>query len=158
MRAREGYDERLHAPAWSHLLPLPFALPLLLTGVLEGGATRVLSSGGERLAVGFGVAVLAGGELLVLLVGRVRLSIVAGRLTAGTRSLDAGEIAGVTTLRREGMRSALGPQGDPSAYRVTRPWVPTGIYVTTRAGEGWLLSTRHPELLADALGLARASR
>jgi len=150
-----GYVERLHVPLWAYLLPLVFAVPLLLTEVVGAGAGGVLTDGGRRAAVILGGLVLLGGELLAAGVGRARLTVSDGVLAAGGRTLPASQVAGVTTLSREGVRSALGPHGDPAAYRVTRPWVATGVYVTSRAGEGWLLSTRHPELLADALTRAR---
>jgi hypothetical protein len=155
---RAGYRERLHVPGWSWLLPVVFAIPLLLSPLVPTGVSEVVGRGAgqtARAAVVGGV-VLGGGTLLLALIGRVTVSVAGGRLSAAGRALPAAEVVGVKTLDAEGVRRALGPQGDPSALRVTRPWVRTAVYVTTSAGQGWLLSTRHPELLSDALGRARS--
>jgi Protein of unknown function (DUF3093) len=90
------------------------------------------------------------------LVGRRRMEIVVDdeRLQVGSESVPLSEIGGVTALDSAGMRMVAGPAADPRAHLILRNLATKqGVKVDLTAGSipYWLVSSEHPEDLAQAL-------
>jgi hypothetical protein len=101
---------------------------------------------------------LAGAVLLWM--GRVRVGVTTG--AGGARELHAGEahlpvsfIGRVDVVRGEAKRQALGPQLDPEAFVLHRPWVGPAVRLEVVDPDDptpyWVISTRRPEDLIAAL-------
>jgi hypothetical protein len=74
----------------------------------------------------------------------------------GAARLDAAHIGAVTPLDRVAFRASLGPEADARAWLRTRPYVDGGVRVEVNDPSDpvpyWLVSCRHPEAVAAALG------
>jgi hypothetical protein len=151
-----GYQEWLRVPWW-------WWLPTLAgTGLLV--APPALSLPGPLRPVGIAVPVLAVGLGLWWL-GRIRVAVaVAGAGEAELRVDDARLpvrlVSAVVPLDPAGRRELLGPAADPLAFVVQRPWVRGAVQVVLDDPADptpyWLISTRHPDRLAAALGRSGA--
>jgi hypothetical protein len=89
-------------------------------------------------------------------VGRRRMEIVVDDelLRVGAESLALSEIGEVTALDSAGMRMVAGPAADPRANLILRNLATKqGVKVELSAGSVpyWLVSSEHPEDLAQAL-------
>lgn len=146
------YAELLLPRWWVWLLPLAFAAGLgIAYGAAYGPATGWL--------VGLPTAALLVPGLA--LVTRTRIAVDSGGVSAGRARLPAGFIGEVRTLNREQTFRARTSAADPRAYLVLRTWAaPTtvALEVTDPADPHpyWLVSTKHPQRLADALVAARS--
>lgn len=146
-----AYDEQLRVPLrwwalatmfWASLLlallvAVPAVVAFLVTGILGGLNVLVFAGyGGARVTV-------AGG---VLEAGRARIPV---HLLADPEPLDAAAA-----------RRAAGVEADARAYLLIRPYIPTAVKVRvvdrSDATPYWLVSTRHPHVLAAELASAIA--
>lgn len=95
----------------------------------------------------------------LLWLGRVRVEV---RDTGAERELRVGQahlpvsfMGRVDTVVGEAKREALGPQLDPEAFVVHRPWVGPVVRIEVLDPDDptpyWVVSTRHPERLIAAL-------
>ena len=93
--------------------------------------------------------------------GRVRVEVggTSGadrELRAGPAHLPVSEIGQVDVVRGEAKRAALGPQLDPAAFVVHRPWIGPAVRLEVLDPDDptpyWVISTRRPERLLAALG------
>ena len=140
------YSERLHIPWW-----------WMLIGLLFAGSLAVAVLAYVQLQIGIAVSALIMLAVLLTLVAysRTRLTVDADGLTAGRYRLGHPYIAGVTPLEGEEARSALGPDADHRAFLFTRPFLSSLVRVDLNDPADphpyWLVSTRHPERLAEAL-------
>jgi hypothetical protein len=146
-----SYDERLAVPAWAWLAAL--ALSLLMAAQLHGGG-----SGFARAVLPYVVVpLLTLGGLVVLSRGRVRLS--DGVLHVPGARVPLSAVAAVTPLDRESTRRLRGPVASPLAYVATRPWLPLAVRVELDDPDDdtpyWLVGTRSPAALAEAVRAAR---
>jgi Protein of unknown function (DUF3093) len=93
--------------------------------------------------------------------GRIRVGVRDGELWVDDAHLPARYVAEVGVLDAAGKRAALGPQADPLAFVVQRPWVPGAVLVVLDDPADptpyWVVSARRPERLARALLAARAA-
>lgn len=147
-----SYDERLSVPAWT--LAAALALAVVFAAQVHGGRTDLL-----RAVLPYVVLPgLALGGLLVL--GRGRLQVTNGVLSVPGARLPLTAVGRVAVMDRDGMRRLSGPDGDPAAFVVTRPWIGGGVWVELDDPQDstpwWLLSSRHPTELAAALDRTRA--
>lgn len=145
-RAAPAYDERLAVPLWWWLVA---AFLVLLLGA-------EFAAGLPAVAVAISYAVFGGAAVFLLLFGgAVRVGVRDGNLLAGRATLPLAYVGEVRLLDRAGMRALLGPQTDPAAWTVTRPWVKEGLAVVVNDPADdtpyWLISTRHPADFATAL-------
>jgi hypothetical protein len=102
------------------------------------------------------VAVLVAATLAVLgWFGRVRVAVTDTDLLVGRARLPGEVIADVVPLDADGRRELLGPAADPLAFVMQRPWLRGAVQVVlddpTDPTPYWLVSTRSPDRLADAL-------
>lgn len=83
------------------------------------------------------------------------VAVSSGTLRAGRAQVPAGVLGAVTVLDAAAMRRATGPGLDARAYLCLRGWIPTGVRVdlvdTGDPTPYWLISSRRPQLLADAI-------
>ncbi|HLV57671.1 MAG TPA: DUF3093 domain-containing protein [Natronosporangium sp.] len=146
-------------PAWRYrerLLPPWYWWPV--AAVLAAGAGLQLGVAAVNAGVPLWVpvAVLVVITLAVLAwFGRVRVTVTDTGLLVGRASLPSTVIAEVVPLDAEGRRELLGPAADPLALVVQRPWVSGAVQVVLDDPADptpyWLVSTRAPDRLADAL-------
>lgn len=137
------HHERLRAPLGWWLISIFFSLTLVVavwayTNAWLGLATAVL-----------GVLVIA-----VALIGYGSTVVHADEqgLRAGLATIEWRYVAGVEPLDEAAVETAMGPQGDPSAYLLTRPYIKGAVRVALDDAAdphaSWLVSTRHPQWLA----------
>lgn len=158
--------------------PRPTDAPAPGTGVPTFRERVLPGVGGWAAAVGFavvlGVALWPASRALALAVAVIAavgglaalwwtspvVAVQDGTFRAGRASIPVGLLGQVTTLDAETMRSELGPRLDARAYVCLRAWARTGVHVTLDDPQDptpyWLVSTRRPQGLADAL--RRAAR
>ena len=78
-----------------------------------------------------------------------------GVLQAGRARIEAGYLGAVESLDPEATRRAAGVEADARAYLLLRPYLKRAVKVaiTDPADPApyWLVSTRHPDELAQAL-------
>jgi hypothetical protein len=140
------YEERLAAPAWVWAAVLSVAA--VSAAALHGGAS------GWRAVVPYAVLLpLAVAGLLWASRGRVRVA--DGVLHVPGARIPLDHLGGVTPLHREATRRVRGPLAEPRAFVVTRGWLAEAVRVQVEDPEDdtpyWLVGTRRPEELAEAL-------
>lgn len=149
--APPSYTERLTVPLW--WWPVATFLVTLL------GAEFHL---GLPLAAKVATYLVLGGAavFLLLFAGAVRVGVRDGVLLAGRASLPVRHAGEVRILDRAAIRRLIGPEADPMAWTVHRPWIREGLAVVVADPEDdtpyWLISTRRPIQLAAALAAARS--
>jgi hypothetical protein len=145
------YAERLRAPWWLWLAGLALAA--------FAAAEVYLGAPGRLTWVPYLVLVpLAALGLWWL--GRIRVAVRDGELWVDDAHLPVRYVAKVGVLDAAGKRSALGPQADPLAFVVQRPWISGAVLVVLDDPADptpyWVISARHPERVARALVAAKA--
>lgn len=143
---RLAYSERLGVP-WPWW-PAALALAALLAAQVGLGAP------GPVTWVPY-LVLLPGTVLALWWLGGIRISVVAGELRVDDARLPVEVIADVIPLDAEGRRQLLGPSADPLAFVIQRPWVRGAVQILLDDPADptpyWLISTKHPERLAEVL-------
>ncbi|QGG41204.1 DUF3093 domain-containing protein [Aeromicrobium yanjiei] len=141
------YRERLTAPISWWLTALGF-------GVVWGWLFLVITT--WTIAIVAAVVVAAVSLYAVWRYGSLVISVTPEGLRAGSAHLEAAHVGPATALDRTAYRTRLGTGADARAYLVTRPYLDHGVAVAVSDPADptpyWLISTRHPEALATALG------
>jgi hypothetical protein len=145
------YDERLHVPlrwwvqATMFLATIWLAFVVALPAVVAWVATTLLA-----------VLVLA----LFLGYGAAKVRVVGGVLHAGRAQIPVSLLAEVTPLDAEQTRLLAGRDANAHAFFLLRPYLKRSVRVTVTdpadPAPYWLVSTRRPAELADALASAGA--
>ncbi len=143
------YREALRAPLWWYPVALGIASLLaaefhiagsILTDWIPFGTLLPLAAA-IVWSLGRGALEISGGEV------RVRDAHLPLRYVSGAVSLDA------PTLRR-----VVGREGDPAAFVSIRPWIGPGVQLWLDDPDDpapyWVLSSRHPHRLVDAIRAA----
>jgi hypothetical protein len=143
------YDERLHVPlrwwvqATMFLASIWLAFVVALPAVVAWTATGVLATGTVALFLGYGAA-------------RVRVE--DGTLLAGRARIATALLLDPTPLDREATHLLAGREADTRAYLLLRPYLKRSVRVAVVDPDDptpyWLVSTRRPDELADAIGAA----
>jgi len=145
------YEERLTVPLW--WWPVAAGLVALLGAELHVGLSLPWKIGTYAVFGG-----LSAGLLVFASAARVRVG--DGELAAGRARLPLRYAGSVQVLDRTATRAAMGPQADPAAYTLTRPWLAGSVRVDVRDPADdtpyWLVGSRHPDRLAAALEAARS--
>lgn len=149
------YTELLLPRWWVWLLPAAFAA---LLGIAYGAAYGATA--------GWSVAALAAALLLPALAlgSRTKIAVDPSGVTAGRARLPARYIGAVRALDSAQTFRARTSAADPRAYLLLRTWsAATAVALEVTDPDDphpyWLISTRRPQRLADALVAARpASR
>jgi hypothetical protein len=148
-----------NAPYFAERLKVPWSWWLIaVVGVAVGGA-EIWAGFDWRVATV--VYVVLGIPTLVLLLGlgRARVTVDHRGLHAGGETLEPEVIGDVHPLDARQTRHLLGPGGHPSGHVVGRGYVKTAVIVRTTGGDEapyWLVTTRRPEELAAAVERACA--
>ncbi len=146
-----SYTERLTVPLW--WWPVAAFLVTLLGAEFHVGLP--LAAKVATYLVFGGVAVF-----LLLFAGAVRVGVRDGALLAGRASLPVRHAGEVHLLDRAAIRRLMGPEADPAAWTVHRPWIREGLAVVVADPDDdtpyWLISTRRPTRLAAALAAAQS--
>lgn len=144
--AGKRHSERLYVPWWD------WALPLI--GACLMAATIDLGYPGVGIWLPYAVLVPLTIALLIQL-GRAKVEVTGGEFRAGKAHLPLRFVGEVEVIGKDRKRKALGPELDPAAYVVHRGWVGPVLRVRlTDPGDPtpyWVVSTRHPEQLAELL-------
>lgn len=141
----DGYVERLSPPWWAH----PVVVLVAVMIALESSFLAVSLWGQALVVAGFVVVA----ELLVRSYGGKRVEVREGYVRAGDWRLPIGRVRGVAVLDADQML-AESRRRDDDVYRCTRGWVRTAVMLEVDDPDDlpyWLVSTRHPYLLAAAL-------
>ncbi|HEX7353322.1 MAG TPA: DUF3093 family protein [Mycobacteriales bacterium] len=144
----DGYHERLTTPWWSY----PVVVGVAVLVALECSFLAV-TLWGQALVVAAFVAVGFG---LVWAYGNQRVEVGDGHVRAGQWRLPIGTVRGVAVLDADRMRAEM-RRRDDGVYRCVRSWIPTAVMLQVDDPDDlpyWLISTRHPYLLAAALANA----
>ncbi|MGJ0204462.1 DUF3093 domain-containing protein [Leucobacter sp. gxy201] len=84
-----------------------------------------------------------------------------GRLHAGRAQIALEHLGAVELLGSEALRRAIGPELDARNYLLVRGWVRTGVRIANidpaDPAPYWIITTRRPQALADAIAGARAN-
>jgi hypothetical protein len=145
-----AYSERLWPSLWV------WVLALVGVGALATAYGSALGPIAAAVVAGIGTAVVIG----LVVRSATRVVVDTDGLRAG-RALLPWQFAGrAVPLDGEQSRIARGPQGDPSAYLLTRPGVGPGSVVVEVTDpvdphRTWLIATRDPHGLARAIDEAR---
>ncbi len=143
------YRERLYVPASWWVIGLFFAVSFV---------TAVGFYLGPEVALGAGIVTTIGVAAALLLYGSVTIEADESGLRAGQAWLDWEHAGPVEVHDATASRVRLGPGADRRALLVTRPYlaatVEIGIDDPADDHPYWLLSTRHPARLAEAIELA----
>jgi len=140
------YRERLIVPWWAW--PTALALAAFAATELALGAPAL------RHPVTY---VVAGALALVGLwtLSRIKISVDTDHLHVDDAHLPRSVIGEVTVIDAAARRDLLGPDADPLAFVIMRPWIPGGVRIDLDDPDDptpyWFVSTRHPERLAAAL-------
>lgn len=122
------------------------------------------------LAVGFYLGPLAGalaflgstGLVTALLLGlALRLRLDGSELRVGRAVLDLAYVSGIRSLDVDSTAARTGPRSDARAHLVLRPYAKTAVELTLDDPADpvpyWLISTRRPGPLAEAVGSVLAA-
>ncbi len=141
----DGFREQLSVPWWAH--PVVVAVSIVIgleSSFLAGGLLAQF-----WVVLGFAIA----GELVVGRYGSRIVEVSGGAIRAGRWRLPIARVRAVAVLDAEETRRALRQRND-ALYRCTRSWIPTAVLLDVDDPDDlpyWLVSTRHPYLLAAAL-------
>ncbi|HEY3339639.1 MAG TPA: DUF3093 domain-containing protein [Propionicimonas sp.] len=146
-----NYSEQLRVPASWWVVGMFFALTFV---------TAVGFYAGPMVAVVAGVVTAAGVAAALLWYGSVQVRVDATGLHAGRAVLEWPFAGEVSVLDRAATRSRLGPGADHAAWLLVRGFVAGSIEVAVNDPDDphpyWLVSTRNPEGLAQAVAECRS--
>jgi hypothetical protein len=137
----------LSVPWWWYVLGLGL-------GVLFGAEIH-MGFAGIRSWIGYAIAVPL--VLVALLwLGRTRVKVAGGELRVGRAALPLRYVGRVDVVAKADKQVALGPELDPAAFLLHRPWVGPVVRVELTDPDDptpyWIFSVRRPEELLEALG------
>ena len=140
------FDERLSVPLWWYLAALGVAVLL--------GAEVHMGYPGIRSWIGYAITVPV---FLAAMwwMGRTRVRVVGDELQAGDATLPLRHVGRVDVVPRAGKQVALGPELDPTAHLLHRPWIGPVVRIEVTDPEDrtpyWIVSVRDPDALVAAL-------
>lgn len=144
------YRERLTTPPWYWLVGIAF------------GVTSVVAMSlwlGNELALGAGLVAVALLTTLLLWWGRTEIVVEPGGVRVGDSVLEWRYVGEVEVLDADATRGRLGADADARAFVVQRPWIAESVVIEVRDEADphpyWLVSTRRPHHVADAVARAR---
>ncbi len=146
------YAERLFVPLrwWVQGIMLVASLWLALVVAVPGALAWVVS--------GLALALLAAG---LTAYGSARVVVDRVGLRAGRAWIGGEHLGAVTALDAGETRRVAGPEADARAYLVLRPYVARAVRVEiidpADPTPYWLVSSRHPDALATAIGRLAAA-
>ena len=148
---RASYRERLAVPWWA------WPAGLAMAGVVAAE----IHSGHDGLRAVLPYALLLPLALVVLaLLSRSEVRLVDGVLHVPGARAPVSAFGSAVALDAAATRQLLGPLADPLAHVATRPWISTSVRVAVDDPADdtpyWVISSRSPRRLVEALEAARA--
>lgn len=146
------YAERLTVPLrwWVQGTMLVASLWLATVVALPGAVAWAIT--------GVGLALTAAA---LLAYGSARIEVSGGRLRAGRAGIAVHHLGEATALDADAARRLAGRDADARAYLLLRPYLKRAVRVDLHdpadPAPYWLLATRHPEALAQAITTARGA-
>ena len=141
------YRERLHIPLWWGVIAVFFIVSI---------AIAVMAYLPLRMGIALTVLSALAVVLALAAYSTTKLSIEDGAFAAGRNRLDAAYIAGAEGFEGQAARDAVGVNADHRAFMFTRPYLNSVVRVDIDDPADphpyWLVSTRRPHELADAIG------
>lgn len=99
--------------------------------------------------------------LAVAAVSRIVVRVEGGVLHVDDANLPLSVVSAVTVIDADARRDLLGPDADPMAFVIQRPWVKGGVRIDLADPADptpyWFVSSRRPDELAAALRAAMPS-
>lgn len=141
------HQERLTAP-------LSWWVMVVAFGLVWGWLLLVATNWPIAIGAAIIATAVAGG--LVWSYGSVVVEAGADGLRVGPAHLPRAHVGAVEVLDPRAFRDGLGPHADARAWLRTRPYIDAGVRVAVADPSDptpyWLVSSRHPEAVAAALG------
>lgn len=145
-----SYSERLHAPLRWWVQATMLLATLWLAFVVAAPAWVAWSASGALLALTYG---------LLTWWGSPRVVVEDGELRAGHARIPVDLLGEPMVLDVQQTRRVMGVEADARAFLLTRPWLKRAVQVPVLdpadPAPYWLVSTRHPGDLANALAASR---
>lgn len=140
------YAERLRIPVlWWLITAVSLFVVWLVVGAATGGIPALI----------FTLVVAAGVVTVLVRYGAAPVVVDGDTFTAGRARIEREHLGTAEVLTGEAARLARGRDCDPRAYLVLRPYLSSAVRVqlTDPADPApyWLVATRRPEQLAEAL-------
>jgi hypothetical protein len=141
-----GYSERLYLP-WYHWF-LPLVAAVLLAAEVHMGYP------GVRAWLPY-VITIPLTALIIWRFGNAKVEVHDGEIWAGEAHLPLRFVSEIRMVPQETKRKVLGPGFDPAAFALHRSWIGPMVWLKLDDPEDptpyWLVSTRAPERLIEAL-------
>jgi Protein of unknown function (DUF3093) len=141
------FDERLSVPLW-------WFLPAVAVAVLLGAEVH-LGYPGIRSWIGYAVTVPLA-VLILIALSRTRVRVTDDELQAGSARLALSHVGRVDVVAKADKQVALGPQLDPTAFLLHRPWIGPVVRIEVLDPADptpyWVVSVRDTEGFVRALG------
>ena len=142
------------APIYSERLSVPARWWLIAAAGVAVGAAEIFAGFNWQIALIVYAALALPVTALLLAMSSTTISVDAGGLHAGGRTLRLAEMSAAAVLDADETRRWLGPGADPAAYVVARGFVRRSVLirlVDPSTTPYWLVSSRHPDELLAAL-------
>ncbi len=144
--ADQHYREPLRTPWWWYLVAVGVACLLAAEFHIAGYRLTDWIPFGTLVPLSIGV---------VWWLGHDALEITSGELRIRGAHLPLDYVSGVIALDAATLRRVVGREGDPAAFVSIRPWVGPGVQLWLDDPDDptpyWIVSTRHPERVVEAL-------
>ncbi|WP_310963774.1 DUF3093 domain-containing protein [Nocardioides terrisoli] len=144
------YAERLRVPLRWWVQATMFLATLWLAFIVATPAWIAWSATAVLVAITYG---------MFLLVGSAAIEVRDGELCAGAAHIPLGLLGDPEPLDRDGTRRVAGVEADARAFLLLRPYLKRSVRVPVIDPADptpyWLLSTRRPQLLVDAITKSR---
>ena len=145
------YRERLTVPAAWWMLAVPVILLLGAYAIYADLSGPVVVAVYAVFTVGYAAALLALGAGVIEVAG--------GELRAAGAVLPLARVTAVQALDGKQAAAMRGPQADPAAHMLIRPWLKSAVYLEVEDPAGqvpyWLVGTRRPAELASVIERGR---
>ena len=147
------YRERLTVPTAWWLLAVPVILLLGAYAIYANLSSLIVVIVYVVFTVGYAAALLAWGSGLIEVTG--------GELRAAGSVLPLSRVTSVQALDDEQAAAMRGPQADPAAHALIRPFLKSAVYLEVDDPDGrvpyWLVGTRRPAELATVIERGRTA-
>lgn len=140
------YRERLTIPWWWALVAIGFVASI---------AVVVIFSLNPTVGIAVSILTLIGVAIFLGVYSATPVTVGDGVFTAGRNTIERQYISSAEPLSGDAARRAVGVDVDPKAFLFTRPFIRdlVRVHIDDPADPHpyWLVSTRHPQKVAEAI-------